>query len=77
MGKYLRDVIKLNPTNFRIMCPDETESNKLGALFDVTKRCFLWPVPPGSENVGPDGRVMEILSEHTLQGWMQGYILTG
>ena len=77
LWEYLRDVITLNPRNFRVMCPDETESNKLGAMFEVTKRCFLWPVPPWSENVGPDGRVMEILSEHTLQGWMQGYILTG
>ena len=77
LGVYLRDIIMLNPKNFRVMSPDETESNKLGVLFDVTKRCFLWPTPPGSENIWPDGRVMEILSEHTLQGWMQGYILTG
>lgn len=77
LGEYLRDVTKLNPKTFRLMSPDETESNKLGAMFEVTKRRYMWPVPKGSENLAPDGRVMEILSEHTLQGWMQGYILTG
>lgn len=77
LGEYLRDVIKLNPRNFRIMSPDETESNKLHSLFEVTDRGYMWPVPFGSENIGPEGRVMEILSEHTLQGWLQGYTLTG
>jgi xylulose-5-phosphate/fructose-6-phosphate phosphoketolase len=76
-GKYLRDIVSNNLTNFRVMSPDETESNKLGALFDVTKRGYLWPVPTGAENISYDGRVMEILSEHTLQGWLHGYLLTG
>ena len=74
---YLRDVIVKNPNNFRIMSPDETESNRLGSLFEVTTRRYNWPVPKGSENVSPSGRVMEILSEHTLQGWLEGYTLTG
>lgn len=76
-AKMLRDVFKLNKKNFRIMCPDEIESNKLGAIFDATKRAYMWPVPKNAENVGPDGRAMEMLSEHTLQGWLQGYVLTG
>lgn len=77
LGKYLEEVMRKNYDNFRIMSPDETESNKLHDLFNVTKRGYIWPTPPGSENIGPEGRVMEMLSEHTLQGWMQGYILTG
>ncbi|KXK26821.1 MAG: Xylulose-5-phosphate phosphoketolase [candidate division WS6 bacterium OLB20] len=77
LGEYLRDTLRGNPHTFRVMSPDETESNKMHALFEVTKRGYMWPVPHGSENIGPDGRVMEILSEHTLQGWLQGYLLTG
>jgi len=77
LAKYLRDLIKANPHNFRLMSPDETESNKLSSIFEVTKRRYYWPVPEGSENISPDGRVMEILSEHTLQGWLEGYVLTG
>lgn len=77
LSDYLRDVIVKNPNNFRVMSPDETESNKLSSLFEVTTRRYNWPVPAGSENVSPDGRVMEILSEHTLQGWLEGYTLTG
>lgn len=74
---YLRDIIKLNPENFRFMCPDETESNKFQSLFEATKRAFMWPVHNYDENLSPSGRVMEMLSEHTLQGWLQGYLLTG
>lgn len=77
MGKYLRDVIELNPDNFRVFSPDETESNKLQALFEVTNRCYIYPVPAGAENLTPDGRIMEMLSENTLQGWLEGYILSG
>jgi len=77
LSDYLRDVIVKNPNNFRVMSPDETESNKLGSLFEVTTRRYNWPVPKGSENLSPNGRVMEILSEHTLQGWLEGYTLTG
>jgi len=78
-AKYLRDVIRLNSRakNFRFMCPDETESNKFQALFEATNRAFVWPVHSYDEHLAPDGRVMEILSEHTLQGWLQGYLLTG
>jgi xylulose-5-phosphate/fructose-6-phosphate phosphoketolase len=76
-AKMLRDVIKLNPKNFRFMCPDETESNKFMDLFQVTERAYMWPVHEYDESVGPNGRVMEVLSEHNLQGWLQGYLLTG
>lgn len=73
----LQDVIKNNPKNFRIFSPDELESNHLN-VFAVTHRNYQWPLKPEDENIGPeDGRVLEILSEHTCQGWMQGYALTG
>ncbi len=81
VGAYLAEVIRRNPTNFRIFCPDELMSNKLGAVFDApTARDYQWPVEGGgrSEHVGPrGGRVLEILSEHTCQAWLQGYLLTG
>ena len=78
-GDYLKEVVKSNApdNNFRIVCPDELESNKLGAVLDVTDRQYLWPIPPGAEKIGPEGRVLEILSEHNCQGWLQGYLLTG
>ncbi len=76
-SKYLRDVVKNNPDNFRIMSPDESESNKLHSIFEVTKRGYMWPTLPGAEDIAPDGRMMEILSENILQGWLQGYVLTG
>lgn len=76
---YLRDIFVLNEKekNFRFMCPDETESNKFQSLFDATKRAYMWPVHSWDENLSPSGRVMEVLSEHNIQGWLQGYILTG
>jgi xylulose-5-phosphate/fructose-6-phosphate phosphoketolase len=79
IAEYMRDIFKLNENNanFRLFCPDETESNKLGEVFKSTKRGYLWPVKNHDENIAPDGRVMEMLSEHTLEGWMQGYVLTG
>jgi xylulose-5-phosphate/fructose-6-phosphate phosphoketolase len=77
LGKYLRDVIKMNPQTFRIMSPDESESNKLHALFETTTRGYIWPVAKGSENISADGRIMEVLSENLLMSWMQGYVLTG
>lgn len=81
MGNFLRDVMKLNieHKNFRVFGPDETLSNRLGALFDVTKRTWLGEyLPEDSEgNLATDGRVVEILSEHTVQGWLEGYLLTG
>ncbi len=76
-AKLLRDVMKLNKKNFRLLCPDEVESNKLGAVFETTKRAYMWPTKKTDEDLAPDGRVMEMLSEHTLQGWYQGYLLTG
>jgi xylulose-5-phosphate/fructose-6-phosphate phosphoketolase len=79
MGKLLRDVMKLNrdSRNFRVMGPDETSSNRLDALFEVTGRTWVAPILPEDEHLAPDGRVMEILSEHTCQGWLEGYLLTG
>ncbi|HEX9132490.1 MAG TPA: phosphoketolase family protein, partial [Ktedonobacteraceae bacterium] len=78
VGEYLRDVIQRNPHTFRIFSPDELESNKLGAVLDVTKRNYQWPVPPHNEKLSShNGRVLEMLSEHTCQGWLQGYLLTG
>lgn len=76
-GKYLRDVFKNNPQNFRLMCPDEVESNKLAGVFEATKRAYIWPLQKTDTDINADGRVMEMLSEHTLNGWLQGYILTG
>ncbi len=78
LATYLEEVVQRNPQTFRIFSPDELESNKLTAVLDVTKRDYQWPVPPHNEKItSHDGRVLEILSEHTLQGWLQGYLLTG
>ena len=79
IGVYLRDVMKLNmdEKNFRLMSPDETYSNKLQAMFEVTNRAYVWPQELWDKDLAPDGRVMEMLSEHSLQGLMQGYVLTG
>jgi xylulose-5-phosphate/fructose-6-phosphate phosphoketolase len=79
MGSFLRDVMKLNidARNFRVVGPDETASNRLGALFEVTDRTWLAERLPEDDSLAPDGRVMEILSEHTCQGWLEGYLLTG
>jgi len=79
MGGFLRDVMKENEAaaNFRVMGPDETASNRLGALFEVTDRAWMAEHRPEDDHLAPDGRVMEILSEHTCQGWLEGYLLTG
>jgi xylulose-5-phosphate/fructose-6-phosphate phosphoketolase len=79
LGKFLRDVMKLNTEskNFRVMGPDETASNRLGALYEVTDKEFTEPILPTDEHLSPDGRVMEVLSEHMCQGWLEGYLLTG
>jgi xylulose-5-phosphate/fructose-6-phosphate phosphoketolase len=79
MGKFLRDIMKLNldAKNFRVMGPDETASNRLANLFEVTDRTWMDPTIPEDDHLSPDGRVMEILSEHTCQGWLEGYLLTG
>jgi len=79
MGEYLRDVMTLNAKrrNFRVMGPDETVSNRLGALLDVTNRTWEAETYDYDDHLAQDGRVMEILSEHTCQGWLEGYLLTG
>jgi len=79
MGELLRDVMKLNSQakNFRVFGPDETASNRLGALFEVTNRAWQAEMLPQDDHLAVDGRVMEILSEHTCQGWLEGYLLTG
>jgi xylulose-5-phosphate/fructose-6-phosphate phosphoketolase len=79
LGSYLRDVMKrnLDSSNFRIFAPDEAASNRLGALFEVTERTWVAETLPEDDHLALDGRVMEILSEHTCQGWLEGYLLTG
>ena len=76
-GEFIRDVIKGNPTNFRVFSPDETSSNRWNAVFEVTDRCSTAEILPGDDHVAPDGRVMEMLSEHQCEGWLEGYLLTG
>jgi xylulose-5-phosphate/fructose-6-phosphate phosphoketolase len=76
-GMMLRDIIKMNPKNFRIVGPDETASNRLGAVFEATDRVFTGTILPTDDHISPDGRVMEVLSEHMCQGWLEGYLLTG
>jgi xylulose-5-phosphate/fructose-6-phosphate phosphoketolase len=76
-GEFIRDVIRLNPATFRVFSPDETSSNRWGAVFGVTNRCSTAEIVPGDDHVAPDGRVMEMLSEHQCQGWLEGYLLTG
>jgi xylulose-5-phosphate/fructose-6-phosphate phosphoketolase len=77
LGEYVREVIRLNPDNFRLFGPDETASNRLGAAFEATDRTWLDEIQPGDDHLAPDGRVMEVLSEHMCQGWLEGYLLTG
>lgn len=77
MSRFLRDVMKFNQRNFRLMGPDETSSNRLNAVFEVTDRGWMEKVLPDDEHQSPDGRVMEVLSEHMCQGWLEGYLLTG
>ena len=79
LGEVLRDVFVMNrqAANFRLFCPDETNSNRLGSVFDVENRCLVEPTVPIDDHVAADGRVMEILSEHNCQGWLEGYVLTG
>jgi xylulose-5-phosphate/fructose-6-phosphate phosphoketolase len=80
LGHFLRDVMRRNMTNFRVFGPDETASNKLETIYEATKKTWMAEIKPedqdGSE-LAPDGRVMELLSEHTLEGWAEGYVLTG
>jgi len=77
LGEFLRDVTRLNPHTFRIMGPDETVSNRLQAVFEVTNRAWDAERISGDDHLAPDGRVMEVLSEHLCQGWLEGYLLTG
>jgi xylulose-5-phosphate/fructose-6-phosphate phosphoketolase len=77
LGEFLRDIIKLNHKNFRVFCPDETNSNRLNAVFEATDRCSLAETIPLDDHVSADGRVMEVLSEHCCEGWLEGYVLTG
>jgi xylulose-5-phosphate/fructose-6-phosphate phosphoketolase len=76
-GAFVRDVVRRNPTNFRVFSPDETASNRWGAVFETTTRTSVAEVRPDDDHVGPEGRVMEMLSEHQCQGWLEGYLLTG
>ncbi|MEV6932203.1 phosphoketolase family protein [Dactylosporangium sp. NPDC051485] len=77
LGELLRDVYRDNPDNFRLFCPDETNSNRLGAVFDVSDRAFAERVTDADVAISHDGRVMEVLSEHNCHGWLEGYNLTG
>ena len=77
LGPWVRDVIARNPETFRLFGPDEVASNRLGAAFEVTDRAFVGAEIPGDDHLSPDGRVMEVLSEHLCQGWLEGYLLTG
>ncbi len=77
LGGLLRDVIRANPTNFRIVGPDETLSNRLSAVFEATSRVWEAEMLPGDEFLSRQGRVMEVLSEHLCEGWLEGYLLTG
>ena len=77
LGGYLRDVVRQNPDNFLIVCPDEMSSNRLSTVFEATPRQYEWPVSPDDPSIAQRGRVLEILSEHTCQAWLQGYLLTG
>jgi xylulose-5-phosphate/fructose-6-phosphate phosphoketolase len=79
LGELLRDVVKLNADsrNFRVFGPDETSSNRLDALYEATNKVTMEPIEPTDEHLSRDGRVMEVLSEHMCQGWLEGYLLTG
>ncbi|GHE47821.1 putative phosphoketolase [Streptosporangium violaceochromogenes] len=77
LGTFLRDVVEANPRDFRLMGPDETASNRLSAVFEVTDRAWNAERLPTDDHLAPGGRVMEVLSEHLCQGWLEGYLLTG
>jgi xylulose-5-phosphate/fructose-6-phosphate phosphoketolase len=77
LGDWLAELVQRAPKTFRVVCPDELESNNLGALLEVTDRQFARDVPGHTEHLGKRGRVLEVLSEHLCQGWLQGYLLTG
>jgi len=77
LGALLRDILRKNPANFRVFGPDETSSNRLDAVFEVSNRCSTAEILASDDHVAPDGRIMEVLSEHLCQGWLEGYLLTG
>jgi xylulose-5-phosphate/fructose-6-phosphate phosphoketolase len=77
LGAFLRDVIRRNPERFRLFGPDETASNRLSAVFEVTDRAWNAEIVDGDDHLAPRGRVLEVLSEHQCQGWLEGYLLTG
>jgi xylulose-5-phosphate/fructose-6-phosphate phosphoketolase len=77
LGAFLRDIVSRNPDTFRLFGPDETASNRLQAVFEATDRTWDAEIVPGDDHLAPDGRVMEVLSEHLCQGWLEGYLLTG
>jgi xylulose-5-phosphate/fructose-6-phosphate phosphoketolase len=77
LGRMLRDLYAKNPSSFRLFCPDETTSNRLGAVFEREDRCLVERTIPEDDHVSPHGRVMEVLSEHDCEGWLEGYLLTG
>ncbi|MEV4655853.1 phosphoketolase family protein [Micromonospora sp. NPDC049301] len=77
LGPWIRDVIAANPQTFRLFGPDEVASNRLDAAFEVTDRAWVAATVPGDDHLSPDGRIMEVLSEHLCQGWLEGYLLTG
>lgn len=77
LGQFLRDIMRVNPNNFRLFGPDETASNRLDAVYEVTNKVWNAAILPVDEHLARQGRVMEILSEHTCQGWLEGYLLTG
>ncbi|MFR9732001.1 phosphoketolase [Saccharopolyspora sp. MS10] len=79
LGTYLRDVLRLNrdAANFRVFSPDENNSNRLQAVLEATSRAWMGETRPGDDALAPGGRLMEVLSEHTCQGWLEGYLLTG
>ena len=77
LGEFLRDVMRRNPETFRVFAPDENNSNRLGAVLEATDRAWMARREPEDDHLAPDGRVMEVLSEHLCQGWLEGYLLTG
>jgi xylulose-5-phosphate/fructose-6-phosphate phosphoketolase len=77
LGGFLRDVVRANPDNFRIVGPDETESNRLGTVYEATAKQWAAELLPVDEHLARDGQVLEVLSEHLCQGWLEGYLLTG
>lgn len=77
LGELARELYIRNPSSFRVFCPDETNSNRLGAVFEVSERAFMERVTPDDVKLGPGGRVMEVLSEHNCHGWLEGYTLSG